>query len=81
MTMQAAINFIKRARIDDELRTELNLAENNTIREEILVKHNLSFNYAEFEDAYNSMLAACQYEDAAMDLKEFKLWWDYLLST
>ena len=81
MSLQNAINFIKQAKKDDQLRTALNTAADNTEREEILKKYDLQFNYAEFEDAFNSMLASCQFEEQAADLQNCKLWWDFLLQT
>ena len=81
MSLQNAINFINQARRDDQLRTALNTAASNTEREEILKEYNLQFNYAEFEDAFNSMHGNCQFEEQAADLQNFKLWWDFLLQS
>ncbi len=79
MSLNNAIKFIDEARRNSDLRTKLNTAADNATREEILHELDLVFNYAEFEDAYNSMLANCQFEEQADDLKNFKLWWDFLL--
>lgn len=81
MTMKAAIAFIKQARVDNELRKQLNIADNQAERENYLQDMGLVFNYAEFEDAYNNMLSSCQTEDEASVLQEFKMWWDFLIST
>ncbi len=79
MSLNNAQKFINEARNNSDLRTKLNTAPDNTTREEILHELNMVFNYAEFEDAYNNMLGNCQFEEQADDLKNFKLWWDFLL--
>lgn len=81
MTMDGAVKFINRARADEKLRKKLNIANDNSERKAILTEEGLNFNFAEFEDAFNSMHGNCQTADEAMDLKEIKLWWDFLLQS
>ncbi len=81
MSLNGAIKFINQTRVDDELRTKLNIAADNNARNAVLKDYELTFNYSEFEDAYNNMLCNCQTDDQASDLQNFKLWWDYLTNS
>jgi hypothetical protein len=80
MTIGKAKTFIRRAMTDSEMRSRLNAAPSIQVRDDILAAENLLFSPAEFEDAYRHQLTECQNEETAGELKEFKLWWDYLAS-
>lgn len=81
MSRQNAIDFIKLARTDKDLRSRFNKAADNAERRAILQEIDLEFNYPEFEDAFNNMLGNCQIEEQADDLRNFKLWYDYITNT
>lgn len=78
MSIARAKKFINRGQVDNELRRELNGADTMSDIETILEKHDLLFSPGEFEEAYSNLLTLCPTEDAANQLKEYKMWWDFL---
>jgi hypothetical protein len=81
MTVQNAIDFITRGLGDNQLRARINAAETPEARDEILEGEKLLFSNAEFDEGYHHKLTRCQTPDQADQLKEFKLWWDFLAQT
>ena len=78
MTIANAMRFIKTGLVDHSLRNRLNEAETASRRNRILAEKNLQFSPGEFSEAFTSTLVQCQSQDEAMQVKEFKLWWDLL---
>lgn len=80
MTINDALLFIKRGMEDKLFRDRLNKTSDTSEIQGILSDQNYNFSYSEFEDAFNKSLTECQAEDNANRLKEFKVWWDLLVS-
>lgn len=81
MTIGNALKFIKKGLVDDPLRKRLNNASGLPELEQVLSENGLVFSAHEFDEAFNSRLVQCQEEEDASQLREFKLWWDFLLMT
>ena len=78
MSIDNARRFIRRALEEHDLRRRLNLAEGAAGRGEALAAAGLDFNCGEFEEAFNNLLCSCQHEEQAAQLRELRLWWDFL---
>ena len=81
MSINNAQKFIHNISENDELRTRLVDAINNSERELILQNENLFFNYNEFDNAYNMLLTKCQSQGQIEKLNEINLWWNLLLNS
>lgn len=78
MTIGNALNFIKQAMADNDLRDRLNGASTLTELHGVLLNEGFSFSADEFEDAVNSQLVKCEDWESASQLKEFQMWWELL---
>lgn len=78
MTIANAQKFIRRGLEDIELRGRLNEAGNQTEIQDILEGEDLGFTPGEFDIAFYNTLKECQSQEAADDVKGFKLWWELL---
>ena len=81
MSIAKAQEFIQRGMRDTALRTQLNGVSDQAELTACLEEHGLGFTYPEFDSAYHHLLTLCQTEGQAEYLKEFKMWWDWTLST
>ena len=77
MPLQDAINFIKKASKDDELRNSLYPLKQEEIFPS-LVNQGFKFNFAEFEESINVLHVQCQTEEEAQHLFEV-VWWFKML--
>ena len=80
MSVENAKIFIKKALNDKELRDGVNAASNSEEVAAFLESKNLAFNYSELDEAHSNLLTQCQHEDEANELKEFRMWWDMIVS-
>jgi hypothetical protein len=71
----------RRISTDAGFRRALARAADQEARLALLAEADLSFTDAEFEDGVRAMLVECQTEEAAEEVREFRLWWDLLRST
>lgn len=78
MTVGNAIAFIRRGINDSELRVRLATAHSIRVRDEELSDEGLRFSQHEFEEAFRNLLTLCQEAEAADQLNEFKIWWEFL---
>lgn len=78
MTIGNAIAFIRRGINDSELRERLTTAPSINVRDEALSDEGLQFSQHEFEEAFRNLLVLCQEAEAADQLNEFKIWWEFL---
>lgn len=78
MTIQNALDFIKRGQQDEDLRHRLVKASGKEALEAVLSSENLAFSQAEFEEAYSLTLFKCQDEGNAHALMAFRMWWNLL---
>ncbi|WP_419655689.1 hypothetical protein Dvar_47860 [Desulfosarcina variabilis str. Montpellier] len=78
MTIKNALTFIKRGQEDRALRSRLNSANSADELNEILITEKLDFSAHDFDEAYHHRLTQCQEEEEADQLKEFRMWWDFL---
>jgi len=78
MSIANALTFIERGQQDGALRGRLNAANSPDELHEILAAEKLAFSAHDFDEAYHHRLTECQEEEAADQLKEFKMWWDLL---
>lgn len=81
MTIGNALDFIKHGLHDTDLRRRLNEASTTAECERILNEKNLRFSPHDFDEAFHNRLTLCQEEEAADQIKEFKMWWDLLLGS
>lgn len=81
MTIGNAQGFIKQALGDNGLRTCLNRAASTAEVHTILARKSFQFSYDDFDQAYYLQLVKCQEMEQAEQLKEFKLWWDLILTS
>jgi len=75
MTIQNAINFIRRTEHDHDLRSKLVKADTSQIRQKILDQNDLIFTPEEFEEAYSLTLFKCQHQEDADALMALRMWW------
>lgn len=75
MTIQNALNFIRQAQHDNDLRSKLVKADTSLTRQEILDQNDLVFTPEEFEEAYSLTLFKCQHQEDADALNAFRMWW------
>jgi len=75
MTIQNAINFIRQAQHDHDLKNKLVKADTSQIRQEILDQNDLIFTPEEFEEAYSLTLFKCRHQEDADALMAFRMWW------
>lgn len=80
MTIGNARGFIQQGLGDKKLRTCLNRSSSTEEVHTILARENFKFSYADFDQAYSLQLVKCQEPEQAEQLKEFKLWWDLILT-
>ena len=73
MSLGRAINFVKHASYDKELRMECYKYDS---KDELYTK--LGFNSTEFEDAINMRLVNCHSDEEAETVLEIKLWFAML---
>jgi hypothetical protein len=81
MTIDNALTFIKRGLEDSDLRGRLNAVTSLQEIDHILAEADLLFSACDFDEAFHHRLAQSQAMEAAEQLKEFKLWWDFLFRT
>ncbi len=81
MPIGDARKFLTMAMNDATLRKELNKAVDQEARTAILEARKMAFTDNEFQDGFRSMLVQCQTEDAADQLREIKMWWEFLQRT
>ncbi len=81
MTIGNALTFIKRGLEDGGLRGRLNAAASLPEIDQVLAEEDLLFSANDFDEAFHNQLIQCQAMEAAEQLKEFKLWWDFLFRT
>lgn len=81
MTVANAQKFIKQGLGDRELRDRLNSASDLSELQKILEDENLGFSPNEFDEAFYNVLTECQSTEAADQVKEFKMWWEFLGQT
>jgi hypothetical protein len=81
MTIVNAQTFIKRGLEDSDLRGRLNAATSKLEIDQVLAQEDLLFSAPDFDEAFHHQLTQCQAMEAAEQLKEFKLWWDFLFRT
>lgn len=81
MTIASAKTFIRTGMTDHELRRQLNQTADIKGLKKVLSEKEYSFSVHEFEEAFNTILFQCQFEEDAQRLSEFKLWWDFLVIT
>lgn len=79
MSIHNAKKFITVGLEDVQLRNRLNSAATMMELAVITGEYGMSFTPGEFEEAFSNRLVQCQFEEQAVQLKEFKLWWDLLL--
>lgn len=78
MTIANALTFIKRGQKDAALRNRLNKTSSLSEIFIVLSNENLEFSAHEFEEAFSLTLFKCQENEAAEQIKAFKMWWDFL---
>ena len=78
MTIGNALGFIERGIHDATLRRRLNTASDSAECERILGEEKLIFSAHEFDEAYYHRLTRCREEQAADQIKEFKMWWELI---
>ena len=78
MTIQHALDFIKRGQQDTKLRHKLVKTSGKEALDEALASENLKFSQAEFEEAYSLTLFKCQEQGDAHALMAFRMWWNLL---
>ncbi len=78
MTIQHAIDFIKRGQTDEDLRHRLVKTQGKEALEAVLAGEDLTFSQGEFEEAYSLTLFKCQEEGDAHALMAFRMWWNLL---
>jgi hypothetical protein len=81
MTIDNALTFIKRGLEDSDLRGRLNAANSLLEIDQVLSEEGLLFSACDFDEAFHHQLTQSQAMEAAEQLKEFKLWWDFLFRT
>lgn len=81
MTIGNALGFIERGLNDSELRKRLNAAGSPKECEDVLSEENLTFSSHDFDEAFHHRLTQCQAEEEADRIKEFRMWWDLLLTS
>jgi hypothetical protein len=79
MSLKSAQRFILQASEDAGLRSRLNRAKTRSELAGILEQTVGEFSFDVFEEAFRSMHVKCQTEEQAMELKEIRLWWQFLL--
>lgn len=79
MTVANALSFINKGLEDKEIRDRLNSASSPSEIDDILANEKLRFSMGEFSEAYYKKLTECQETETADRLKEFKMWWEFLM--
>ncbi len=80
MTIGNALTFIKQGLKDSQLRKHLNSASSSAELYNVLADERLTFSLQDFDQAFHLCLVKCQEEEDAEELKEFKMWWNLLLT-
>lgn len=75
MTIQHALDFIKRGQQDTDLRHKLVKTSGKEALDAALASEHLNFSLAEFEEAYSLILFRCQDPGDAHALMAFRMWW------
>ena len=78
MTVHDASVFIERGLYDTPLRARLYSASSKVDLYDVLASEGLVFVDNEFDDAFYALLTQCQTEEKADQLREFKMWWNFL---
>jgi hypothetical protein len=81
MSIAAAQQFIRQGMQDDALREMVNGASSQAELSARLERQGLAFTYPEFDEAYHHVLTWCQTEGQAVYLKEFRMWWEWILAS
>ena len=79
MTIQNALNFIRRGQQDQDLRHRLVKTDGKAALDAALADESLNFSQAEFEEAYSLSLFKCQEQGDADALMAFRMWWNLLV--
>jgi predicted ribosomally synthesized peptide with nif11-like leader len=79
MSLQNALLFISKVKIDKALRQKINRLKSSEIAI-ALEQEGYSFTNEELEDAINSLKLKCATEEDAIEYEEIKLWFDLLNS-
>ena len=79
MTIQNALEFIRRGQQDKALRRRLVKTDGKDALEAALAEEGLGFTQAEFEEAYSLSLFKCQEYGEAEALMAFRMWWNLLV--
>ncbi len=75
MSIQNAINFIKRVPADDDFRTACYRCKSHSDVMELLKSEGYKFDENEFENACNMLHMKCADEHEAYDLFQIKSWY------
>lgn len=78
MSLNNAINFIKRGMAEPSLRKRLNTSSTPSDLTAVLKEETLVFSETEFDEAFHSRLVKCQEKETADQLHEFRLWWEII---
>ena len=81
MTISNALHFIDKGLTDSRLREHVNNTTSKSELTEVLENEKFIFSDDEINEAFIHKLTRCQSREAADQLKEFKLWWDFLQQT
>lgn len=79
MTIQKALDFIKRGQQDEAFRRRLVKTSGTEDLEAALEAEGFGFSQAEFEEAYSLTLFKCQDPGDAHALMAFRMWWNLLV--
>lgn len=79
MSLQSALDFISKVKIDKNFRQQFNRLKSEEITT-VLKQENYNFTNEEFEDAINSLKIKCASEEEAIEYEEIKLWLELLNS-
>ena len=78
MTVHNAMVFIEKGLNDTSLRQRLNSASSRKEIQDVLADDQMIFADNEFDDAFYTLLTQCQTAEKADQLREFKMWWNFL---
>lgn len=78
MSIANARKFILTVLTDRDLYERINNSASVKAVQTLLADEGMEFNYADFDEAYFSVLTQCGNEEEARLVKEIRLWWDCL---
>ncbi len=80
MSIYAARQFLRIAKTDKKLRTNLNGCMTVSELNNILEAHQLLFSAADLEEAWYKGLTHCQTESEALKMREIVIWFQMLVT-